>query len=208
MSEEWRDIVGLEDYGEVSSKGRVRSKDMYVLNNGTRTMKKGALRKLTDNGAGYLYVSIYWKNIEHKRYVHRLVADAFIPNDNKGRNEVNHINGDKKDNRVENLEWVTHKENMTHANINGLTNKYRKKPVKCEVCGKKFSPDKKTSKYCSVECGSYSRREVKDRPDKESLYNLLINKSFSSVGRMFDVTDNAIRKWCKNYGIPPQGLIL
>lgn len=72
---------------------------------------------------GYLRVSIYNRTLGHKRVaVHRLIAKTFIPNpDNKPH--VNHINGDKTDNRVENLEWTTHAENMRHRyNILGMKN--------------------------------------------------------------------------------------
>lgn len=64
-----------------------------------------------DNSKGYYKVKLLNKTI----YVHRLVAEAFIENADSDRNEVNHINGDTHDNRLCNLEWVTHSENMKHA---------------------------------------------------------------------------------------------
>jgi hypothetical protein len=67
----------------------------------------------------YHQVHIYQSGTRYIDYAHRLVAEAFIPNpDNKA--EVNHINGDKKDNRVANLQWVTRAENMKHAYDAGL----------------------------------------------------------------------------------------
>lgn len=68
---------------------------------------------------GYLQVLLYEEGKPHPKKVHRLVAEAFIPNlDNKP--QVNHINGDKTDNRVKNLEWCTNSENQLHAYKNGL----------------------------------------------------------------------------------------
>ena len=69
-----------------------------------------------DNAKGYYRVRLKNKDA----YVHRLVADAFIENNNKDRVEVNHINGNTHDNRLCNLEWVTHSENMKHAFNNNL----------------------------------------------------------------------------------------
>jgi len=67
----------------------------------------------------YQQIHIYQNGARTIDYVHRMVAEAFIPNpENKA--EVNHINGDKKDNRVSNLQWVTRAENMKHAYDNGL----------------------------------------------------------------------------------------
>jgi hypothetical protein len=75
------------------------------------------LLKPFKNRKGYLMVNI--KDLQKTKSVHRLVADAFIPNvDNKP--QINHINGIKSDNKVSNLEWVTNEENFNHALANGL----------------------------------------------------------------------------------------
>lgn len=68
---------------------------------------------------GYSRVSLMVNRKRKTFYVHRLVAIAFIPNP-KGKREVNHINGIKADNRLENLEWCTSLENLQHAFVNGL----------------------------------------------------------------------------------------
>lgn len=70
---------------------------------------------------GYYAVSLRDGKVGHNELIHRLVAEAFVPNDG-GLPEVNHINGDKTDNRAENLEWCTRKQNMEHAAATGLLN--------------------------------------------------------------------------------------
>ena len=84
--------------------------------------KRGGIKKLKGGNTpkGYLQVKICNNNIK-RIYVHRLVAETFIPNPDN-RPEVNHINGIKSDNRVQNLEWVTSKENTDHAKSTGLFN--------------------------------------------------------------------------------------
>lgn len=72
--------------------------------------------------SGYLKVGLYDKGKRKRLRVHRLVANAFIPNDDR-KKYVNHKNGDKQDNRVENLEWVTREENDAHAQANGFKSK-------------------------------------------------------------------------------------
>jgi predicted P-loop ATPase len=75
--------------------------------------------KPQNNGNGYLKVTLTIKGVQVQKYIHRLVAEYYIERQ-KGKNQVNHKNGIKGDNRVENLEWVTNSQNQIHAHKNGL----------------------------------------------------------------------------------------
>lgn len=113
--EEWRKIPGLSSrYGEyeVSSLGRVK--------NG-----HGLLMLLRPHYKGYKLIRIVKNGKPANFQVHRAVALAFIPNP-ENKEQVNHKNGIKDDNRVENLEWCTNRENHNHAKINGLLSKPKK----------------------------------------------------------------------------------
>lgn len=122
MKEEWKPILGFEGY-EISTLGRVKS------------LRKGNPKILKSHivGAGYLKNELMQNDIPHLRYVHRLVAQAFIPNvDNKP--EANHLDGDKTNNHVNNLEWVTHEENGQHgkvAKLNGIIIKTIREAMYC-----------------------------------------------------------------------------
>lgn len=113
--EEWKDIKNHEDSYEISSIGNVRSKD--------RLTKKGFIKgkdiSIYKTDKGYSRVGLQVNNKCKSFLVHRLVAQTFIENP-LDKPQVNHINGIKNDNRVENLEWATRFENMKHAYDNGL----------------------------------------------------------------------------------------
>ena len=114
MTEEWRPIEGYEGLYEVSSYGRVRSLDRYDSRNHFR---RGRILKLSYDTVGYLIVGLH-SNGKAKTYlVHRLVAQAFIPNpDNLP--EVNHIDEDKMNNRVDNLEMCNREYNSNFGTRN------------------------------------------------------------------------------------------
>lgn len=108
MIEIWKDIIGYEGIYQVSNLGRIKIiKNMHKGN-------KTTFMEISPNRYGYCRVSL-WKNKKRKTYcVHRLVAEAFIPNP-ENKPQVNHKDGQKSNNDAENLEWATSSENQTHS---------------------------------------------------------------------------------------------
>ena len=115
MIEEWRPVVGYEGLYEVSNTGRVRSVDRYIKNgHSSYRLHKGKVISLLKGEYGYIQVNLYYNGKNYKKYVHRLVAQAFIPNpDNLP--QINHKDEDKTNNRVDNLEWCTAKYNINYG---------------------------------------------------------------------------------------------
>lgn len=121
MNEIWKDINGYEGLFQVSSNGVIRSLDRYLpMPNGGEKLVKGRIIKQYITSNGYMIVNLG----KNRKYVHRLVAEHFIPNPNN-LPQIDHINTDKTDNRVCNLRWVTHKENIN----NPLTIDKKNKPI-------------------------------------------------------------------------------
>lgn len=111
----WKPVVGYERIYEVSNEGQVKR------------LVNGKVKKPSDFD-GYQAVCLF-KNLKTERvFVHRIVASAFIEN-SENKPQINHKNGIKTDNRVENLEWCTQKENTNHAVRTGLQKNFNQKAV-------------------------------------------------------------------------------
>ena len=108
VEEAWKDIKGYEAYYQISNNGRVWSK------------RRNRTLKLRTHKQGYKRIGLTKDGKVKCFLVHRLVAFAFIPNKDPSKNQINHINGIKDDNRVENLEWCDGCHNVRHSYDKGL----------------------------------------------------------------------------------------
>lgn len=119
--ETWKPIPEYEGFYEASDLGRIRSLPRT-------TTKGGILKQSINTRNGYCYVSLSKDGKQRQCRVHRLIAATFFEVD-PDRPQINHINGDKTNNSIENLEWCTQSENMLHAYESGLEKKRTKKVV-------------------------------------------------------------------------------
>ena len=136
----WRDIKGYEGDYQISSNGRVKSLKFNIS-----TQKYEHIMKPQPTWGGYLRVALRKDGKIRLFAVHRLVAEAFIPNLNN-KPVVNHINGNRQDNKLENLEWVTHKENSNKSKVITRSDRYNSIKV-IDSEGNTFDSYREASRY-------------------------------------------------------------
>lgn len=112
MDELWKPLLNFEELYEVSNQGKIRSLKEKFMH---RVLKPSL------SNSGYQQVILRKNNKNHCCFIHRAVAEAFILNPEK-KEQVNHIDYDKHNNNVSNLEWTTRSENQTHAYASGVRN--------------------------------------------------------------------------------------
>lgn len=168
MEETWKDISGYEGYYQVSNLGRVRSLDRVLSfkanrrNRAYQRLLTGRVLYQHTDPHGYKTVSWSFENKHETKYVHRLVATAFVDNPRK-LSDVNHIDGVKTNNYTGNLEWVTKQENMVHAFVHGLVgynNPKNKKRVRLSLSDgfeRVFESIECAARYIRISPSSVSR---------------------------------------------------
>jgi hypothetical protein len=148
--EKWRDIPGFDNY-EISSFGRVRRKESYFIRTDgrIRLFKEKILSACYNKG--YIFVHLQKTGYGKKYPVHRLVATSFIDNPSSLA-QVNHKNGIRDDNRIENLEWVTNEENSRHSRWvlgkdTGIQNRI---PIRCLNNGEIYTSSREAAKKLGI----------------------------------------------------------
>lgn len=199
MEEIWKDVIGYEGRYEVSNLGNVRS--IVFQKNG----KEKQLALL--NGKDYFLVRLYKDGKGSMKRVHRLVAEAFISNPNNYP-VVNHKNWNKRDNRVDNLEWCTYSYNNWYKpNKEGEYSPHRKnrgklhgkpfakpKRVRCVETGEIFESISAAARFANVEQSNISRA-LRGRQRKSGSYRWeYVDEETKNVGTL-SLADGQITEW-------------
>lgn len=149
------------------------------------------------------YVAVYypahpncWQN--GCVYLHRLKMENKLGRYLRPEEIVHHKDENRGNNRITNLELTDSSEHrVEHAVRKGASPRI---VVTCPTCKEEFKQRVKDQKYCSRECNLYSQRRC-ERPSKEELAALIESNSWLALGRKFGVSDNAVRKWARTYGL-------
>lgn len=150
-------------------------------------------------------------NVRQNGFVleHRYVAEQTLGRLLKDSEVVHHIDEDRGNNKSYNLIVFStssdhsryHKTGIMVRNHDGTYHSPKSchSVISCPICTTTFESYNEI--YCSIKCSRIGLRVV-ERPTKEHLLHLIKNKTFVAIGREYNVSDNAVRKWCKQYGLP------
>lgn len=176
MKEKWLKVVGFENY-KISNLGRLKN-------------SKGEIMKPWNDSHGYLDVKFYKDKKSYHRKIHRLVAEAFIENP-ENKKQVNHIDGNPMNNFLENLEWVTPKENIRHLlETKGISNQFSKmsKVASYDMNGdllKTFETPTEAAEF-------YGFKNFKGKNDARNINDCCNGNKKSYKGLMFRYFDKTI----------------
>ena len=176
MSEIWKPIPGYEGYYEASTYGRVRSVDRYTINRwGSKTFHGSQIMKCRKFKNGYMHVKLTKNGKGVEPSVHRLIAITFIPNPGN-LSQVNHIDGNKSNNYITNLEWCSSSENQLHSRrvLNRICGLTRKKTL-CIDTGEIFDSTHHAARAFNLSPGG--------------VYNVCIGKNKHTGGMHFKFVD-------------------
>jgi len=180
----WKDIPGYEGMYQISNMGRLKNLERKFWRNHSVTYKytlytrKENISKLHSWDGDYIRTTLYKNGIKKHIKLHRLVGQLFIPNP-KNLPQINHKNGIRYDNKVENLEWCTNSENILHAYRIGLEK---------AVCGELhhnsvFKNSDIIKIRCMYETGNYSMRELakKYNVDKDTIKCIVRRETWKHI---------------------------
>lgn len=159
--------------------------------------------------------TMHGENWEGWVYLHRYLMEIELGRELNNDEIVHHLDGNRSNNEYYNLivivsrshhlrlhHWIDNGAKMHESYKPKELSHYGEEKPKCIVCQKPVGEYRNS--YCSNECKGIDTCKVKNKPSKEDLIYLLENNSFLQVGKMFGVSDNAVRKWVKKFGIDPK----
>jgi hypothetical protein len=151
MEENWKDVVGFENLYEVSNLGNVRSLDRYVSGKlNSKRFQKGKNMTIQKTPKGYYSIILHKNGMAYQMLVHRLVAIAFIEN-KSNKDQVNHLDLNKSNNNMNNLEWCTNLENMRHSYANGGHSGFTEKQIAAVRKNQLKAAEKRSRKVCQFD---------------------------------------------------------
>lgn len=175
MGEIWRDVPGWEGFYAVSNLGRIKRLAGSPRCNADRVLK------LKQNTRGYLTYAPVRSGVKQTNVVvHRVVLHAFVGPPPIGKETANHINGIKTDNRLENLEWVTHAQNIKHAYDNGLHGIYKGSAASAALLS-----DSQVTQILKMSASGMRHRQISEALGIgfRSIADIVAGKTYTNVAR-------------------------